>query len=519
MNQVPTDESVKGDFNDDVLKLPDSDVLFTRRNGDFLMVTRQNGQELRAFKVQRTIGSRNMQFYAGVQVSGPEPPEHAVYRPNSLPFAYSYRLKQWYPRTYFDPVGNEKLGANGNPYVEGVHGLEDVRSYTKICMNCHNTYPYAYRAVQPVLNGFPGMVVQTAVEPLAQALPAALQPPGTLAGFEALNERLDPDKDLSTVGISCESCHFGGEEHAKSNGKIKFLPTSKFIRLEPLAGRAAPTGDRKDPVTIVGLCAQCHSGSGAAMFPNNSCSGNSREARDMVGGHCASQIKCTDCHEPHTKGPPSGGGPDLVAHVEACAKCHTKYNDPAAALAHSGHPASAGVNCLDCHMPRYGQGLEDLIRSHRIASPVEEVMVANGYPNACNLCHLDKSLGWTLQETKRIWNREIKPQPGWSSFATLDKPQGQLWLDSGEARLRLLGRHLYARSPLGKATLPKLLDGLNDAEPCNRLFTCLAVEKVLGRNLTSEEIRITDPPPQRAASIERLKARADQLAEPPPAGK
>jgi len=35
------------------------------------------------------------------------------------------------------------------------------------------------------------------------------------------------------------------------------------------------------------------------------------------------------------------------------------------------------------------------IRSHQISSPRVADDLASGRPNACNLCHLDKSLGWT----------------------------------------------------------------------------------------------------------------------------
>jgi len=45
-------------------------------------------------------------------------------------------------------------------------------------------------------------------------------------------------------------------------------------------------------------------------------------------------------------------------------------------------------------MPRYTQGIEDLVRTHRISRPVEESMVARDSANACNLCHLDKPLSW-----------------------------------------------------------------------------------------------------------------------------
>src|SRR5262249_40172872 len=153
-------------------------------------------------------------------------------------------------------------------------------------------------------------------------------------------------------------------------------------------------------------CAQCHS-STIPQYPNGAAIANSCEAGDMHGGACASQIRCVNCHEPHTAGEPSGG-PTPAKHLRACVRCHTQYRDTEKATAHARHPISAGVDCLDCHMPRYVQGVDEVSRTHRIAAPVERSMAAGGLPNACNLCHLDRSLNWTLSELERGWGRQMK---------------------------------------------------------------------------------------------------------------
>jgi hypothetical protein len=46
-------------------------------------------------------------------------------------------------------------------------------------------------------------------------------------------------------------------------------------------------------------------------------------------------------------------------------------------------------------MPYTTHGLLRAMRSHRIDSPSAVVSASTGRPNACNLCHLDKSLAWT----------------------------------------------------------------------------------------------------------------------------
>jgi hypothetical protein len=46
-------------------------------------------------------------------------------------------------------------------------------------------------------------------------------------------------------------------------------------------------------------------------------------------------------------------------------------------------------------MPYTTYGLLKTIRSHTVSSPSVRESVESGRPNACNLCHLDKSLAWT----------------------------------------------------------------------------------------------------------------------------
>jgi hypothetical protein len=46
-------------------------------------------------------------------------------------------------------------------------------------------------------------------------------------------------------------------------------------------------------------------------------------------------------------------------------------------------------------MPQTTYALFKAIRSHRIDSPNVTSTLQTGRPNACNLCHLDQSLGWT----------------------------------------------------------------------------------------------------------------------------
>src|SRR5207244_5587662 len=85
---------------------------------------------------------------------------------------------------------------------------------------------------------------------------------------------------------------------------------------------------------------------------------------------------------------------------EACYQCHAEYRSGLAE--HTHHAAdSSGSLCYNCHMPHLVYSLMTTHRSHRIEIPDVKTSVATGKPHACNLCHLDKSLGWTQEQLER----------------------------------------------------------------------------------------------------------------------
>jgi hypothetical protein len=79
---------------------------------------------------------------------------------------------------------------------------------------------------------------------------------------------------------------------------------------------------------------------------------------------------------------------------EACLQCHPSLR--ANLPSHTYHQAdSSGSACYNCHMPYTSYGLLKAVRSHQVSSPTATETVLTGRPNACNACHLDKTLSWT----------------------------------------------------------------------------------------------------------------------------
>jgi hypothetical protein len=92
----------------------------------------------------------------------------------------------------------------------------------------------------------------------------------------------------------------------------------------------------------------------------------------------------------------------------ACLQCHQSLGPDISV--HTHHRAdSSGSSCYNCHMPFTTYGLLKTIRSHQISSPTVQSTVETGRPNACNLCHLDKTLAWSAEHLQR-WYGTLPPE-------------------------------------------------------------------------------------------------------------
>ena len=153
----------------------------------------------------------------------------------------------------------------------------------------------------------------------------------------------------------------------------------------------------------------------------------------------------------------------------ACLQCHPAVGDTL--VHHTRHqPGSSGSLCYNCHMPHTAYGLMGAIRSHQVDSPSVTASVETGRPNACNQCHLDKTLSWTSEYLKEWYNI---PRPVLSDDErTL--AASVLWTLRGDAGQRvLMGWSLgwkAARKAAGEEWIPPYLAKLlNDPYAAVRL--------------------------------------------------
>jgi predicted CXXCH cytochrome family protein len=117
------------------------------------------------------------------------------------------------------------------------------------------------------------------------------------------------------------------------------------------------------------------------------------------------ELACVTCHSMH-KSDPDKQVKEAMNGNEACFLCHRQYQKNA--TEHTHHLAdSSGYLCYNCHMPYSSYGLLRGVRSHQIASPTALSTIRTGRPNACNLCHLDKTLKWTADRLSSWFGQPV----------------------------------------------------------------------------------------------------------------
>ncbi len=280
--------------------------------------------------------------------------------------------------------------------------------------------------------------------------------------------QMDAHTKVAELGISCEACHGPAEQHLRVNGspvrryqlhlgegddasivnpvklsprrssqvcgfchshafhsEAKYEPGKAVLSPFPNEGHGYRPGDELDEhVEIDGHTKYVERGSQllGRFWPDGMVRGSGREYSDLVqspcfqGGHEAHQMGCLSCHAMHKpdRDPRSLAvwandqlKPDMDGD-EGCMQCHS--NDIPEISAHTHHAAeSSGSRCYNCHMPHTTYGLMKAIRAHLNTNPSVQTTLDTQRPNACNLCHLDKSLGWTADHLTE-WYGQPTPE-------------------------------------------------------------------------------------------------------------
>jgi len=220
------------------------------------------------------------------------------------------------------------------------------------------------------------------------------------------------------AGINCETCHGPCAEHIKvcreaGEGKVpedlKIIVTSTFTPEQHNAS-CAPCHAKMRPITASYLAGDRYFDNyDLITLENHDFYPDGRDLGEnytMTGWHMNScqqnsNLHCVTCHT--SSGRYRFKSDDLSESNKACTTCHEdngkNYEQ------HTHHQINdKSPKCIDCHMPmtRFG----NMIRSdHSFRPPMPATSLRFKSPNACNICHNDKTAVWANQKVT-LWKGE-----------------------------------------------------------------------------------------------------------------
>jgi tetratricopeptide (TPR) repeat protein len=370
--QHATEQSVLGDFNDASFEYYGVRSRFFRKDGKFLVETDGPDGKLATFEIKYTFGVDPLQQYLIEFPDG---------RLQALSIAWDSRPKEQGGQRWFHLYPDEEI-----KHDDPLHWTRLNQNWNFMCAECHST--------------------------------------GLRKNYDAASDRFATR--FAEISVGCEACHGQGSEHVSwARAQQSWWPFGKkddpakglMVRFDERQGvlwrHDAKTGEPQrnfTPALIrkeVETCGLCHARRGqfsedwmpgrwlsdthvvspltrGLYFADGQMSdevynyGSFKQSRMFAAG-----VTCSDCHEPHAaklRAPGDG----------VCGQCHSpeKY----AAVSHHHHEAP--VACASCHMPARTYMVLDRRHDHSFRIPRPDLSAKLDIPNACNVCHADKSAQW-----------------------------------------------------------------------------------------------------------------------------
>jgi predicted CXXCH cytochrome family protein len=235
-------------------------------------------------------------------------------------------------------------------------------------------------------------------------------------------------KKVTEWNVGCERCHGPGSEHVAQHGHGNIINPAKldYVQANDVCIQCHSQGrPLKNPINgkyydwPVGFDVGKHLsdywtleehklGVGSfTHFADGTAHKNRMQGNDFVQSLMYTRgVTCFSCHDVH--GTPNQGLLRKPA-SQVCLDCHgpnTAIGPHAASIeAHTHHkPGSAGNECIACHMPKIEQTIGDVnVRAHTFKFITPATTAALAVPNACNVCHTDKTTEWTVTALES-WN-------------------------------------------------------------------------------------------------------------------
>lgn len=518
MTQEASPETVLGDFGDVVVELEGQSCRLFRQGGHCYMELVDREQEQRqaalgstdplprtTYRVDRLVGSHNTQVYL-------------TRNPNNsyliLPLVWHIGEQRWISRggSFLIPPDAQVWGATG--------------VWNSSCVFCHNT------------KANPGLVPSS-------------------------DPHTDPGGRWNTrfaeMGIACEACHGPGQEHIQRNhNPVRRQVLRDSQQADPTIVHPAKLSNERS----LELCGRCHGKwvaqrrfafasmvttdphvpggpptgwyqypfltpqmtfteemAGSFFWPDQTPRSAAMEFQGLLLSPCyqSGDMTCLSCHSMHRAAPddllkdPEDDHTLRLESNRACLQCHEQYASEAALVQHTHHgAASDGSQCANCHMPFQVYGLLKAIRSHRIASPNARLSTQGRRPNACNQCHVDRSLRWTADWLSRWYGQEppaLTDDDAGLSATVVELLKGHA-LERALAASRLGWDSAREAAP-GNWRVPFLTAALADPYPAVRFLAIQSLRRLAGFENAEYDYLGNDQ--QRARQVADIRRRWDEV--------
>jgi hypothetical protein len=510
MTRLATPESVRGDFDGRTLAWKGRRARVQRDGDEFWVDLGADGSPASRRRVVMTTGSHTIQMYWTSLGRA-----RAIER---IPFAYHLGERRWLP---LEAV-----------FIRPPEHSMELTGWNDNCLACHTTNPRP-RAEQPdtEVTEF-GIACESCHGPAGEHVAAYRSAPWARYLSHLGNGPdptiLDPrDLDHRRGSQVCGQCHgvrFDGPTEARvfAERGYTYRPgddlheTALMVRY-PLDPGAVRELMRRDPL-LGGARLEAVMRQVRENYPRRGLywpdgrvrvTGTEYTAFLETGCFQRGTLSCTSCHVMHQsrddERPLGAWAEDQLAvgmrGDAACLQCHAAFGERVREHTHHAE-GSEGSRCQNCHMPYTTYGLLKAVRSHTIESPSARETVDAGRPNACNQCHLDRSLGWTARHLEAWFGI---PQP------ELDEEQQRvaasvLWLLRGDAGLRALAAWSLGWEPARQASgtewmAPLLAQLLDDRYDAVRFVAQRSLRTLPG--MRALEYEFTDPPEERRRVLRR----------------
>ena len=313
------------------------------------------------YRIDHALGGKNVYYFLTTLDRG---------RLQTLPVAYDVNKKEWFDMAasgvrHFSGLTEEPLNWKEWPYT-----------FNTACYGCHvsqisTNYDLRTETYRTVWRE-PGINCETCHGPAEEHIRVCETAPKGTVPKDLKTKRGGRDFSKEQNNATCSSCHAKAVVLTSS-----FKPGDRFF-------------DHFDLVTL----------ESPDYYPDGRDLGENYTYTSWMMSPCvkSGKLDCLHCHT-------SSGRyrfKDEDKANNACMPCHKEKVESSSQ--HTFHKAgSPGNKCVSCHMPM--TEFARMRRSdHSMLPPTPAATIAFKSPNACNLCHKDKTPQWA-DETVRKWRK------------------------------------------------------------------------------------------------------------------